>query len=256
MKSLVRGSDAAPSEEGAAVKSLGEKLGGASSEEEATRWASLGCQGGGGPEGSLPGWRPGDSACACSGMVSWRGSEEPSRGGPSHGLRRRDTSEEGLWRRSPVGLPGVPPRRSVGDDPVRGSGAASSEEGAAVKSLGEGLLAAPSEEGAAGWPLWGATVEEGPRVLCQGGAPVSGLGEGVAGELSRGGSEEPLGESARGGQGVGGAPRSSPSHGPRDLPRSLRGGGGGVLQPWLKAGRARLQGIELDRESVLPARGG
>jgi hypothetical protein len=98
MKSLVRGSDAAPSEEGAAVKSLGEKLGGASSEEEATRWASLGCQGGGGPEGSLPGWRPGDSAC------------EPARGW-SPDEAPKSQAVEGLPMASAVG---APPRRGYG----------------------------------------------------------------------------------------------------------------------------------------------
>lgn len=239
----MRGYGATPSEEGAAVKSLGEKLGGASSEEEATRWASRwGARVVEAPRGlcragapvtapvPAPGWSPGEApkSRAVEGLPMASAVGAPPRRGCGGGRR--------------VGLPVVPPRRSVGDDPVRGYGAASSEEGAAVKPLGEGLLAAPSEEGAAGWPLWGATVVEGPRVLCRGGAPVSGLGEGVAREPFPWGLRGALGEGARGGQCGGGAPRSSPTHGPRVRPLSLRGGGGGVLQPWLSGGKSAPSG--------------
>jgi hypothetical protein len=90
---------AAPSEEGAAVKPLGEGPGAASSEEEATRWASRwGARGGKGPEGSLPGWRPGDSAC------------EPARGW-SPDEAPKSQAVEGLPMASAVG---APPRRGYG----------------------------------------------------------------------------------------------------------------------------------------------
>ena len=75
--------------------------GGASSEEEAPRWASRWGAIGGDPEGSLPGWRPGDSACmpAPGGLLARLRGARPRRAFPwfpSSGI-----SEEGPWRRAP-----------------------------------------------------------------------------------------------------------------------------------------------------------
>lgn len=207
------------------MKPLGEGPGGASSEEEASGRASRwGARGGGGPEGSLPGWRPGDSAC------------EPALG-RSPGEAPRSRAVEGLPvvsvvgappRRGRggghrVGLPGVPPRRSVGDDPVRGSWLLPPRRGGWLASLGCHDGGGP-EGPQPGWrPGERARRRRGRRAFPEGlrGA----LGEGARGVRSDGGRSEEH--------------TVAWSQGPSTIPPRR---GGEVLQPWLSGGKSAPSG--------------
>lgn len=184
--------------------------------------------------------------------VSWRGSEKPGRGGPSRGHRLRGSSEEGPRGGGRVGLPDAPPRRSVGDDPVRGSLSLPPRRRRGPSVRGSGL--SPPRRSRPGSlsverALWRGSEKPHRRVR-----PGERARAKAWRECRPWGSEEPRGGSSRGPCGGGRSEEVTPT-GPRDHPPALRGGGGGSSSLGCKAGRARLQGIELDRESVLPARG-
>jgi len=117
-----------------------------------------------------------------------------------------------------------------------------------------GYDAAPSEEGAAVKPLGGVPRRERARGSSAGVAlRRAGSGEGEAGERPSGLRGALVGSP----QGFRAAvtPRSLHLLDPETLDRPSEEGGEGLSSLGCKAGRARLQGIEPDRESVLPARG-